>query len=55
MIDLDSRITLDTSCFITLNEDSWIWYKRLAYVSMDLIGKLSQKALVVGLPKLSDK
>ena len=53
MINLDSKTTLDASCLISLNEYSWIWHKRLAHASMDLIGKLSRKDLVVGLPKLN--
>ena len=40
MIDLDSRITLDSSYLISLNKDTWIWHKSLAYASMDLIAKL---------------
>ena len=43
MIDLDSKITLDASCLISLNEDTWIWHKRLAHASMDLIGNYQGK------------
>ena len=53
MIDLDSKITLDASCLVSLNEDTWIWHMRLAHASMDLIGKLSRKDLVVGFLKLN--
>ena len=53
MIDLDSKITLDASCLISLNKDTWIWHKRLAHISMALIGKLSRKDLVIGLLKLN--
>ena len=53
MIDLNSEIALDASCLISLNDDTWIWHKRLAHASMDLIGKLSRKDLVIGLPKLN--
>ena len=36
------------------NEDEcWMWRKRLGHASMHVISKLSQKDLVVGLPKLS--
>ena len=48
MIDLDSIIR----SLVSLNKDSWICHKRLAYISMNLIGKLSRKYLIVGLPKL---
>ena len=53
MIDLDSKITLDASYLVSLNEDTWIWQKKLVDASMDLIGKLSRKDLVVGLSKLN--
>ena len=53
MIDLDLEIRLDASCLVSLNKDSWIWHKKHAYASMDLIGKLSRKDLVVNLPKLN--
>ena len=53
MIDLDFEITLHAYCLIIINEDTYIWHKRLAHTSVDLIGKLSRKDLVVGLPKLN--
>ena len=53
MIDMDSKITLDASCLVSLNEDTWIWHKRLTRASIDLIGKLLRKDLVVSLPILN--
>ena len=53
MINLDSKITFDVSCLVSLNEDTWIEHKKLVYTSIDLIGKPSRKDLVVGLPKLN--
>ena len=53
MIDLDFKIILDATCLMSLNEDTWIWHKRLTHASMDLIRKLSKKDLVVSLPKLN--
>ena len=38
---------------LSSNEDTWIWHKRHTHASMDLIGKLSRKDIVVGLPKLN--
>ena len=49
MIDMDLEITLDASCLVNLNEDTWIQHKRLAHASMDWIGKLSIKDLVISL------
>ena len=48
MIDLDHEVTLDASCLISLKENTCIWPKGLFYASMDLIGKLSRKDLIVG-------
>ena len=53
IIDLDLEITLNASYLISLNEDTWIWHKRLTHASMDLIGKLLRKALLISLPKLN--
>ena len=53
MIDLGSETSLDASYLVSLNEDTWIWHKRLVHVSTNLIGKLLRKDLVVGLPKLN--
>ena len=50
---LNLKITLDAFYLISLNEDTWIWHKRLTHASMDLIGKLLEKDLVVSLPKLN--
>ena len=53
MVDLGLEITLDAYCLISLNKDTGIWHKRLSHASMDLIGKLLRKDLVVGLLKLN--
>ena len=37
---------------MSINDDSWIWHKRFAHASLNLIDKLSKNDLVVGLPKL---
>ena len=52
MIDLDNEPSLDTKCLVSLDDDSWIWHRRLAHAHMDLLNKLSKNDLVVGLPKL---
>ena len=53
MTNLDFEITLDASYLISINEDIWIWHKRLTQASMDLVWKPSRKDLVVSLPKLN--
>ena len=53
MIDLNFEFKLDSSCLVSINEDFWIWHKRLTHASMELIRKLLRKDLIVGLPKLN--
>ena len=36
-----------------MNENGWLWYRRLGHAHMNLISKLVKKDLVIGLPKLS--
>ena len=52
MIDLDNEPSINTICLVSLNDESWIWHKRLAHAHMDLLNKLSKNNLVVGFPKL---
>ena len=52
MIDLEDKPYIDSKCLVSMNDDSWIWHKRFAHASMNLIDKLSKNDLVVGLPKL---
>ena len=52
MIDLEDKPYTDCKCLASMNDDSWIWHKRFAHASMNLIDKLSKNDLVVGLPKL---
>ena len=52
MIDIDNDFLIDTTCLVSLNEETWIWHKRLAHAHMDLLNKLSKNDLVIGLPKL---
>ena len=35
-----------------MNDDSWLWHRRLAHVNFDLLNKVVSKDLVVGLPKI---
>ena len=52
MIDLKNKPYLDSKCIVSLSNDSWIWYKRFAHASMNLIDKLFKNNLVVSLPIL---
>ena len=50
-IDIECASTHD-KCFSVLHDDGWLWYRRLGYVSMDLISNISKNDLVKGLPKI---
>ena len=36
-------------CFSVLNDNAWLWHRRLGHVSMKLISKISSKELVKGI------
>ena len=40
-------------CFSVLNDESWLWHRRLGHASMHLISQISKNDIVRGLPKLS--
>ena len=45
-IDFDDISSQDVKCFATLNETSWLWYRRLGHASIDLLSNLSKNGLV---------
>ena len=51
MIDLSLKID-NNHCFLSKDDDPWLWHKRIAHINMDHLNKLISKDLVVGLPKL---
>ena len=52
-VDLNDLVSQNIKCLVSMNEDNgWLWHRRLAHASMDLISKLSRNELVVGLPKI---
>ena len=54
IVHLESISSENIKCFSALNDkDSWLWHRRLAHASMDLISKLAKRNLVSGLPNLS--
>jgi hypothetical protein len=40
MISLDDISSNDAQCFITKEEESWLWHKRIAHIHMDHLNKL---------------
>ena len=52
MISLDDISLNDAQCFITKEEESWLWHKRIAHIHMDHLYKIISKEFVIGLPKI---
>jgi len=51
MINLD-KTSNHAQCFLSKDDDSWLWYRRIAHINMEHLNKLISKDLVIGLPKL---
>jgi len=51
MINLDQTPNND-QCFLSKDDDPWLWHKRIAHINMEHLNKLISKDLVIGLPKL---
>ena len=50
-IDIE-KLSCKNQCLSALNDDSWLWHRRLGHASMHLLSKLSKKEVVRGLPNL---
>ena len=51
MINLDQTPNYD-QCFLSKDDDPWLWHRRIAHINMEHLNKLISKDLVIGLPKL---
>ena len=51
MLDLKQKSD-DNQCFLSKDNDPWLWHKRIAHINMEHLNKLISKDLVVGLPRL---
>jgi len=51
MINLD-KTSNPAQCFLSKDNDSWLWHMRIAHINMEHLNKLISKDLVIGLPKL---
>jgi hypothetical protein len=40
----------ESICLAVINENSWLWHRRLRHANMELLQKLSKLVLVKGLP-----
>ena len=52
LLILNEQSNRSVKWLAAIDEDVWLWYKRLGRANFDLISKLSNKELVRGLPKL---
>ncbi|CAL9098073.1 unnamed protein product [Musa textilis] len=43
------------TCFSALNDDAWLWHRRLGHASMKLISQITSKNLIRGIPKVNCK
>ena len=51
MIDLNKKLN-HNQCFLSKDDDPWLWHRRIAHINMEHLNKLISKDLVIGLPKL---
>jgi hypothetical protein len=49
-IDFDNMTSKESICLAAINENSWLWHRRLGHANMELLSKLSKLDLVKGLP-----
>ena len=52
MLDLCHVKDVNIKCLTAINDNSWLWHRRVGHANLELISKLSKKDLVVGLPKI---
>ena len=45
-IDLDNMTSKESIFLAAINENSWLWHRRLGHVNMELLSKLSKLDLV---------
>jgi len=51
-INFSDLVDQKVVCLMSVNDEKWLWHKRLGHVNWRLISKLSKMKLVKGLPKL---
>ena len=51
MINLD-KTSNHNQCFLSKDDDPWLWHRRIAHINMEHLNKLISKGVVIGLPKL---
>ena len=53
VVDLCDSKAFNEKCLVSVNDDTWLWHRRLGHASMHTISKLSKTNLVKGKPKLA--
>ena len=48
MINID-KTSNHVQCFLSKDNDSWLWHRRIAHINMEHLNKLISKYLVIGL------
>ena len=52
IFEMNELVNQDVKCLAVIDENPWIWHKRLGHANMELISKLSKRNFVRGLPSL---
>ena len=52
VLNLENLPSSSLSCLSAINNDAWLWHRRLGHAKMDLISRILKKDLVKGLPKI---
>ena len=55
MYTLELNQNLEEKCFISNDENCWLWHKRLAHVNFTQLEKLIKGDLVIGIPSFKFK
>ena len=50
-IDMNDFIS-NISCLSALNEDSWLWHRRLGHASFDHLSRIGSKGIIKGIPNI---
>ena len=52
IFEMNELVDQKVRCLAAVDQDPWLWHKRLGHANMELISKLERKNLVRGLPTL---
>ena len=55
IVNLHDDTSFNERCLVTLDENAYLWHRKLGHAPLPLISKLSKNDLVRGLPKLKYK